>query len=225
MSKISWHVLGYHGYSFQLGYIIPNRERLSHVVNEENPLPIPTDLPTYTSTVVEYVKKKTGGNPKSGQADDGIPVGTAAAVAMNTDPQIIRLPPSPQIMRVKALETHIIQPTPAYVEASVAACLGRSMLLRVPKRTVYMVTGLMIAPGATAGIFNYVQDFVWAIGLTKLSRGLFGLWTQEECSDGLMFIRESIGVYRETFGDERHDTGKDRLVTLRLVGKHLVALT
>ncbi|KAK8103240.1 hypothetical protein PG984_016386 [Apiospora sp. TS-2023a] len=225
MSKISWRVLEHQDYSFQLGHIITNREHHSGVLNWNSLLLIPADTPTYASTVVGFAKNETGDvhDPKSQLVRDGIPVRTAAAAAMKMDPQTIQLPPTSQSMRVQALETQVIQPTSAYVEASVSACLGRSRLLGWLKRTVYTVTELMVTREADGGFIGYLDDSLWAVRLTKLSRELFGPWVQEECSDGATFTRGIMGVYDEVFGEKEYNADNDRLV--HLDGKYLMVLT
>lgn len=170
----------------RLGHIMPEWNLLDNVINtDEGPLNLPTDVPCHASTVCESGREKGDDDLKPGPAADGILVRAAAAAAVNLEPQDMRLPSWTQYMRVKAIETRTIQPTQAYVEASVADARVVSFLKKskslVPTRTLYMITGMMIARAAKDGVFEF-PDFVWAVRLAKLSRGVFGSWSQEEYS-------------------------------------------
>ncbi|KAK8070438.1 hypothetical protein PG997_010641 [Apiospora hydei] len=183
----------------RLGHIIPKWNLLENVINADGPQDLPPETPIHASTVCGSVSKMDGEAKQEQTADGRIHVRAAAAAAMNVDPRKIRLPSNSLSMRVKALETQVIQPNLAYVKKSVAAkeiasFLPRTSTFLSPPQTVYMITGLMIARGATNpipscllnhfgrpaeanrnGIIVYATDSVWAIRLATISRGGLGV--------------------------------------------------
>ncbi|KAK8103239.1 hypothetical protein PG984_016385 [Apiospora sp. TS-2023a] len=197
----------------RLGHIMPEWNLLDNVLNtDDRPLTLPSDVPCHTSTVCESGREKWDEEElKPGHAADGISIRAAAAAAMNLEPQDVRLPPWTRYMRVKALETRTIEPTETYVESSVAdervaSFLAESRYL-VPTRTLYMITGMMIARGAETDVISR-PDFVWAVRLTKLSRGLLGSWSQKEYSKSATLKKR--GLFSD-ISEAVHDWLKGRL--------------
>lgn len=109
-------------------------------------------MPIYKRTTQEFLRNTEGGGELAVSAGANVPIAAAIGVDVNLSTEKTFQRSVSKSWKFAALDTFIVQVTPAYVEDSMDApeviqYRRRHELLGIT-RSVFMITGLMVARGA-----------------------------------------------------------------------------
>ncbi|KAF7530969.1 hypothetical protein G7054_g9334 [Neopestalotiopsis clavispora] len=244
MTSKCWFVLRHHHYPpptfnksgskqtggpLRLGHIIPDLQHLDNVINTRNgPLETPPDMPIYSTKSWNLTWNIDHVRDWNLSVNAGVPIAAAAGITIKAGAGVAFQHTVQNFWEFESLDTYIIQPISEYVEDSledeqVASYLHKHKRIVTP--SVFMITGLIIARGAsvkssmTDGTDIYggpgielptivelgseigkkneisisstakrVSDFVWAVRLAKISKGLLDrTWSHQTFTKGAIF--------------------------------------
>lgn len=134
-----------------LGHIIPDLKHLDNVINTDGPEPYPANMPVYTTKKWSLSWESDRRHHMELSASGDAPIGPVQADA---NVAVVFQKSTSSYSNFDSLDTNIIQPTLAYIEDSlenelVQKELESGKVLGVSSWTMFMVTGLTIARGAT----------------------------------------------------------------------------
>ncbi|KIM96503.1 hypothetical protein OIDMADRAFT_170236 [Oidiodendron maius Zn] len=200
-----------------LGHLISDLKHLDNIINRSGPLRIPPDMPIYPTKAWDLTWDINRSNGVDVSENIGVPIAAAAGLSINLDAGVAFQRTIRNFWEFQSLESFIFQPTSAYIEDSledeeVSVYFKKRGLLR--SSSLFMITGIIVArgakmtvsrvhrqeihgAGANIGISSEgcisssaqkVTDFVWAIRLAKISKGLLNReWFHETFSEGATF--------------------------------------
>lgn len=134
-----------------LGHIIPDLRHLDSVINRRDLLPIPPEMPIYSTKSWELAWKVNNADGIDLFANVRAPIAAAVGLTVQGDVGVAFERTVGKYWEFEALETAIIQPTAAYIEDSmetdeVVAYVKRQGPLR--SSSSFMITGIIIAKGS-----------------------------------------------------------------------------
>lgn len=131
------------------GHLIPDLKHLDNVINGKGPEEFPTDMPIYKRTTQDFLRTTEGGRDFAVSAGADVPVAAVIGVGINLRTETTFRRSVSNAWRFSALDTYIVQVTPAYVEDSMDApevleYRKRHEVLGISK-SIFMITGIMVA--------------------------------------------------------------------------------
>lgn len=141
------------------GHLIPDLQHLDNVINTKGPEEFPPDMPIHKRTTQEFLRSTESGGDLTVSAGANVPVVAAIGVDINLSTEKTFQKSVSNSWRFAALDTFIVQVTPAYIEDSLDApeviqYTRKHKLLGIT-RSLFMITGLMIARGAKSSSLKH----------------------------------------------------------------------
>lgn len=136
-----------------LGHIIKDLAHLDQVMNFNGPTDYPINMPIYSTAKWDLTWDQKTETSQGGGVETTAPV-TSTAAAVELDAKLAFQKSVSNFWEFEALDTVIIQPTSPYIEDSLENDYVQEDIARqtrfMPRWTLYMISGLMIARGSKA---------------------------------------------------------------------------
>lgn len=138
----------------RLGHVLPGPRSVDNIINTGRILDFHKDMRITKKNTVNFRYSRQAEQATEANAEGGFPIAAATGVTVNVDASAMFRQMMGDTWQIDRLETQIMQPTLAYIErcrtsTEVASWIATHKTLGTWK--LYIITGLMIARGATNG--------------------------------------------------------------------------
>ncbi|TKA67301.1 hypothetical protein B0A49_07279 [Cryomyces minteri] len=132
-----------------LGHFIPDLKRIDFVLNRHQIEEFPDNMPVYPTTAIKFKWENSKESETGGQIGGSVPIVAAAGITVGASLQLLFRSKITNYEEYDRLDKYIVQINKSYVSDCVATIPSLAEHTNRHDWTMFVITGLMVARGAT----------------------------------------------------------------------------